>query len=61
MVEELYGSKIYNELIDNGYKADLFVFEAGEKSKTRKTKEIIEDSMLEKSYRTYKSTCKSLY
>jgi len=51
VVEELYGNKIYNELIDNGYKADLFVFEAGEKSKTRKTKEIIEDSMLEKSYR----------
>lgn len=51
VVEELYGSRIYNELVNNGYKADLFVFEAGEKSKTRKTKEIIEDSMLEKYYR----------
>lgn len=41
VVEELYASKIYNKLLDNGYKADLFVFKAGEKNKTRKTKENI--------------------
>lgn len=50
-VKELYGDKIYKALSDNGYKCDLFVFEAGEKSKTRKTKEVIEDSMILKSYR----------
>lgn len=50
-VKELYGEKIYEKLKEAGYNADLFVFEAGEKSKTRKTKEEIEDSMLEKGYR----------
>lgn len=51
VVEKLYASEIYNKLIEHGYKTDLFVFEAGEKNKTRRTKEIIEDSMLEKAYR----------
>ncbi len=34
-----------------GFHADLFVFEAGEKSKTRQTKEILEDAMLAKGFR----------
>lgn len=50
-VKELYGGKIYEKLKEAGYNADLFVFEAGEKNKTRKTKEEIEDAMLEKGYR----------
>lgn len=50
-VKELYGEKIYEKIKEAGYDADLFVFEAGEKSKTRKTKEEIEDAMLEKGYR----------
>ena len=50
-VKDLYAEEIYNKMIKNGFNADLFVFPAGEKSKTRKTKEIIEDAMIEKSYR----------
>lgn len=50
-VEALYANKVYNQLINNGFQADLFVFPAGEKNKTRKTKEFIEDRMLEKQYR----------
>lgn len=50
-VKALYGEPILHRLQDAGYQADLFVFEAGEKSKTRQTKEMIEDSMLAKQYR----------
>lgn len=51
IVKDLYGSRIHNLLLEAGYQADLFVFEAGETSKTRKTKEEIEDAMLAKGYR----------
>lgn len=51
IVKNLYAEKIYQLLLEQGYTADLFVFEAGEKSKTRETKEEIEDAMLEKGYR----------
>ena len=51
IVKDLYGEKILAKLKDAGYNADLFVFEAGEKQKTRKTKEEIEDAMLAKGYR----------
>lgn len=50
-VEKIYANKICEQIKDNGFQADLFVFPAGEKSKTRSTKEIIEDGMLMKSYR----------
>ncbi|MBR1390652.1 MAG: 3-dehydroquinate synthase [Lachnospiraceae bacterium] len=50
-VKPLYADKIHELLLQAGYQADLFVFEAGEKSKTRKTKEEVEDAMLAKSYR----------
>lgn len=50
-VKDLYAEDIYNRLLENGYTADLIVFPAGEKSKTRQTKEYIEDTMLEKGYR----------
>lgn len=50
-VKALYGEPILHRLQDAGYQADLFVFEAGEKSKTRQTKEMIEDAMLAKQYR----------
>ncbi len=51
IVKDLYANDIYKEITENGYSADLFVFEAGEKSKVRKTKEVIEDAMLEKGYK----------
>ena len=50
-VENLYAKDILNKLKEAGYAADMFVFEAGEKQKTRQTKEMIEDAMLEKGYR----------
>ena len=50
-VEELYGRCLYEMLLAEQYQADLFVFPAGEKSKTRETKAMIEDAMLEKGYR----------
>lgn len=50
-VEPLYALPISKMLESEGYTVSTFTFEAGEKSKTRETKEFIEDSMLEKSYR----------
>lgn len=51
IVKDLYADKIYKMLLAEGYQADLFVFQEGEKQKTRKTKEEIEDAMLAKGYR----------
>lgn len=51
IVKDLYAEKIVHLLEDAGYSASLFVFEAGEKNKTRKTKEEIEDAMLAKEFR----------
>jgi 3-dehydroquinate synthase len=48
---DLYAKPISEKLLQAGYKVDVFVFPAGEKSKTRKTKEKIEDAMLEKGFR----------
>lgn len=50
-VRDPYAKPICEKLIAAGYKVDLFVFPEGEKSKTRLTKERIEDAMLEKGYR----------
>ena len=50
-VRDPYAKPICEKLSAAGYKVDLFVFPAGEKSKTRLTKERIEDAMLEKGYR----------
>jgi 3-dehydroquinate synthase len=50
-VRDLYAAPLAECLKHNGYQVDLFVFEAGEKSKTRKTKEELEDAMLERGYR----------
>ena len=50
-VKPLYADHIHELLVQNGYKSDLIVFPAGETSKTRKTKEEIEDQMLELGYR----------
>lgn len=50
-VKDLYAADICSMLEEAGFSADLFVFEAGEKSKTRQTKEMIEDAMLAKGYR----------
>ena len=41
-VKDPYGEPILHRLKNAGYQADLFVFEAGEKSKTRQTKEMID-------------------
>lgn len=51
IVRDLYAVPIAEKLEAAGYRADVFSFEAGEKSKTRKTKEIVEDAMLEKGCR----------
>ena len=50
-VLDLYAKPISEKLMNAGFKVDLFVFPAGEKSKTRQTKARIEDAMLEKGYR----------
>ena len=50
-VEPLYGVPILSALREAGYTAELFVFPAGEKSKVRATKEMLEDAMLAKEYR----------
>ncbi len=50
-VKELYGDMLYSRLLEEGFKADLISFPAGEKSKVRATKEMIEDEMLAKGHR----------
>ena len=50
-VEELYAKPICNLLVQSGYSVDMFVFPAGEKSKTRQTKEKLEDAMLSRGFR----------
>ena len=51
IVKDLYAANLLSLLKQAGYEADLFVFEQGEKNKTRETKEAIEDAMLAKGYR----------
>ena len=50
-VKELYADHIVTLLQEAGYQAREFVFTAGETSKTRKTKEEVEDAMLEAGFR----------
>lgn len=50
-VKDLYAKSICEKMLRAGFKVDLFVFDAGEKSKTRETKARIEDAMLAKGYR----------
>lgn len=50
-IKELYADEVYLKLLERGYQADMFVIPAGEKYKTRKTKEDVEDAMLAKGYR----------
>ncbi|MCI9124789.1 MAG: 3-dehydroquinate synthase [Eubacterium sp.] len=50
-VKNLHAEKLFKLLQLENFHTDLFVFDAGEKSKTRKTKEEIEDAMLAKGYR----------
>lgn len=50
-VKALYADKIFELLQFNGYKTDIIVIPAGEINKTRKTKEYVEDTMLESGYR----------
>lgn len=47
----LYGEEFLKLLKDSGFEAEIFVFPAGEKSKTRETKAFVEDSMLAKGLR----------
>lgn len=51
IVKDLYAVNILNRFKEAGFYAELFVFEAGETSKTRKTKELLEDAMLSKGFR----------
>lgn len=50
-VSKRYAEPIAERLREDGYEANLFSFPAGEKSKTRQTKEKIEDDMLGCGYR----------
>lgn len=50
-VRELYGEPLYECLTKEGFKVDLISFPAGETSKVRATKEMIEDEMLAKGHR----------
>lgn len=50
-VKELYADKILMLLQNSSFHADLISFPVGEKSKTRQTKEYVEDTMLELGYR----------
>ena len=50
-VEGLYARDILEKIRDAGFSAELFVIPAGEKSKTRHYKEVLEDAMLEKGLR----------
>ncbi len=50
-VRDLYAKPICDKLLKAGFGVDLFVFAAGEKSKTRETKALLEDAMLAKGYR----------
>lgn len=50
-VKELYAKPLSEKLAKAGYHVDMFTFPAGEKSKTRETKAMVEDAMLEKDYR----------
>lgn len=50
-VENLYAKPILEGLCEAGFMAEMFVFSAGEKSKVRATKEMIEDAMLAKGFR----------
>jgi 3-dehydroquinate synthase len=50
-VRALYADELRGKLEAVGYRADIFDFPAGEKSKTRQTKAQIEDAMLEAGFR----------
>lgn len=51
IVKTLYADDICEALRNAGFNVELFVFPEGEKSKTRRTKEDIEDAMLAKGFR----------
>ncbi len=50
-VKTLYGDKLYHLMEAQGFKVDLISFPAGETSKVRATKEMVEDTMLAKGHR----------
>ena len=50
-VKALYGDQLYQRLTNEGFQVDLISFPAGEKSKVRATKEMIEDEMLARGHR----------
>lgn len=50
IVEEIYGKSLLHHLKLQGYDIQIFSFPAGESSKTRATKEQLEDSLLSQGY-----------
>ena len=50
-VKKLYGERLYELMKSEGFKVDLISFPAGETSKVRATKEMIEDQMLDQGHR----------
>ena len=51
VVEDLYARPIAQKLLKENFTVNVFSFKDGEKSKTRQTKEFVEDSMLSEGYR----------
>ncbi len=49
-VKDLYAMPLYKNLNTNGFTGNLFSFKAGEKYKTRKTKQKLENFLLEKQF-----------
>lgn len=49
-VEPLYGRPLLERLRQNSFAAELFSFPAGEASKTRETKALLEDQLLSRAY-----------
>ena len=45
IVRDLYAQPICEQMVKAGYQAEIFSFPAGEKSKTRATKEMVEESI----------------
>ncbi len=50
-VKDLYAAEIFRRMIEAGFSGEMFVFPAGEKSKTRQTKAELEDRMIDAGFK----------
>ncbi len=51
IVRDIYGDKLCDSMNEKGLKTDILSFESGETSKTRETKGMLEDAMLERGHK----------